>query len=43
MYDIRYGAYKSGKLKGKLHNHGSGFRVKKENFKDLYERFYVLD
>lgn len=31
MYDIRIGVYKSGKNIGKPHDHGSGFRIKKEN------------
>ena len=31
MYDIRIGAYKSGKNIGKSHDYGSGFRIKKEN------------
>lgn len=43
MYDIRFGVYKSGKLRGKLHNHGPGFRIKRENFKELYERSYTLE
>lgn len=36
MYDIRMGAYQSGKSKGKPHDHGSGFRVREENIKKLY-------
>lgn len=39
MFDIRIGVYNSGKNYGKTHDHGSGFRVKKENFKNLYENF----
>ncbi|HME50681.1 MAG TPA: MvaI/BcnI family restriction endonuclease [Candidatus Lokiarchaeia archaeon] len=30
-YDIRIGAYRSGKNKGKIHDHGSGFRILKES------------
>jgi hypothetical protein len=37
FYDIRIGAYKSGKNKGKSHDHGSGFRIKKENIPELFE------
>lgn len=36
MYDIRMGAYGSGKNFGKPHDHGSGFRVKEENIIKLY-------
>jgi len=31
MYDIRIGAYKSGRNIGRPHDHGSGFRIKKDN------------
>lgn len=37
MYDIRIGAYKTGANKGKTHDHGSGFRIKRENMKLLYK------
>lgn len=36
MYDIRIGAYKTGLKKGRTHDHGSGFRIKRENMKLLY-------
>lgn len=36
MYDIRMGSYQSGKNKGKLHDHGSGFRIKPEDLPKLY-------
>lgn len=39
MFDIRIGIYNSGKYKGRTHDHGSGFRIKKENFKNLYDEF----
>jgi hypothetical protein len=39
MFDIRIGVHNSGKLIGKTHDHGSGFRVKKENFKNLYDTY----
>lgn len=37
MVDIRIGTYKSGPSEGKPHDHGTGFRVKKEFLKNLYE------
>ena len=36
LYDIRIGAYKSGKKKGVKHDHGSGFRIKKNNIKKIF-------
>lgn len=36
MYDIRMGAYGSGRNYGKSHDHGSGFRIKEHNIKELY-------
>lgn len=36
MFDIRIGSYKSGKNKGKPHDHGSGFRIRKQNIKYLF-------
>jgi len=36
MFDIRIGVYHSGKNAGKTHDHGSGFRIKRENFKEIY-------
>ena len=36
MYDIRIGSYSSGKSFGKPHDHGSGFRIRKENIPALY-------
>jgi hypothetical protein len=36
MFDIRIGVYNSGINFGKTHDHGSGFRVKAANFKNLY-------
>ena len=39
MYDVRIGAYKTGLKKGKTHDHGSGFRIRKENMHRLYEDF----
>lgn len=37
VYDIRLGAYRSGKLKGKPHDHGSGFRVIKRNINKVFD------
>lgn len=34
--DIRLGVYRTGSNKGKLHDHGTAFRVKKENLTLLY-------
>ena len=36
MYDIRIGAYGSGKNCGKPHDHGSGFRIKENDLVNLY-------
>lgn len=36
LYDIRIGVYRSGKLKGKTHDHGSGFRVLKNNIDKVF-------
>lgn len=35
-YDIRMGAYQSGKNIGKAHDHGSGFRIKEDKLRELY-------
>lgn len=43
MFDIRIGVYSSGKNYGKTHDHGSGFRIKRENFKNLYESFEEIE
>lgn len=37
LYDIRIGAYRSGKNKGKTHDHGSGFRIKKHSIKKIFD------
>ncbi|MBU4308271.1 MAG: MvaI/BcnI restriction endonuclease family protein [Nanoarchaeota archaeon] len=36
IYDIRIGVYRSGNLKGKTHDHGSGFRVLKNNINRVF-------
>ncbi len=42
MFDLRIGVYNSGKNIGKTHDHGSGFRIKKDSFKNLYECYEKL-
>jgi hypothetical protein len=42
MFDIRIGAYKSGRMNGKTHDHGSGFRVKSEDLYNLYDEHREL-
>jgi hypothetical protein len=42
MFDIRIGVHKTGNNYGKPHDHGSGFRVKKENISELYDDFISL-
>lgn len=37
MVDIRIGSYKSGRNKGKTHDHGTGFRIKPADLRTLYE------
>ena len=37
LYDIRIGVYRSGKMKGKTHDHGSGFRVLKNNIPKVFK------
>ncbi len=37
--DIRIGVYRSGKNKGKYHDHGTGFRINKRNFLHLFDNF----
>ncbi|MBI2653113.1 hypothetical protein HYX00_06610 [Candidatus Woesearchaeota archaeon] len=36
VYDIRLGVYRSGRNKGKPHDHGSGFRVLKNNLNKVF-------
>jgi len=36
LYDIRIGAYRSGANEGKSHDHGSGFRIKKEQISQIF-------
>lgn len=39
MLDIRIGSYKSGRMFGKAHDHGSGFRIREANLRLLYEDY----
>lgn len=36
LYDIRIGSYKSGKSMGKVHDHGSGFRINKNDIQRFF-------
>ncbi len=36
--DIRIGVYRSGKNKGKYHDHGTGFRINKRDFLHLFDK-----
>lgn len=40
--DIRIGIYRSGKNKGKGHDHGTGFRINKRDFLHLFDSFEKL-
>lgn len=42
MFDLRIGVYNSGKSIGKTHDHGSGFRIKSDNFKNIYDQYLKL-
>jgi hypothetical protein len=43
QYDIRIGAYKTGINKCKPHDHGSGFRIYRDNLGDLYETVIEIE
>ena len=43
MIDIRIGSYKSGKNKGKTHDHGTGFRIKPSDLHLLYNDVIDID
>ena len=40
--DIRIGVYRSGKNKGKYHDHGTGFRISKRDFLLLFDNYKQL-
>ncbi|PMM66930.1 MvaI/BcnI family restriction endonuclease [Vibrio splendidus] len=42
MFDIRIGAYKTGPNRGRHHDHGSGFRIKKQDMKRLYKNHLTI-
>jgi hypothetical protein len=42
MFDFRIGVYKTGKLRGKPHDHGSGFRFTGTDLPKLYESHFIL-
>lgn len=37
FYDIRIGVYRSGKNKGNTHDHGSGFRIRKNKIRQVFK------
>lgn len=37
QFDIRIGVYRSGKNQGKPHDHGSGYRISKKDFSQLFD------
>ena len=43
MFDIRIGSYKTGLKRGKPHDHGSGFRVKRDFLKELFEYYIEVE
>ena len=43
QFDIRFGVYKSGKLAGRKHDHGSGFRLKKRYLSEFFENTLEID
>lgn len=43
MYDIRIGSYKSGAKRGKIHDHGSGFRILEGNMRLLYAQHEIVE
>lgn len=40
--DIRIGAYRSGKSVGRYHDHGTGFRINKRDFLELFDNYLQL-
>jgi len=37
--DIRIGVYRSGKFKGRYHDHGTAFRIKKKDFLSIFDNY----
>lgn len=42
QFDIRIGAYNSGRNIGKAHDHGSGFRIRPSNLNVLYDDYRII-
>lgn len=40
--DIRIGVYRSGKNKGRYHDHGTGFRINKRDFLHIFDKYRQL-
>ena len=40
--DIRIGVYRSGKRKGRYHDHGTGFRINKKDFLKIFDGYKKL-
>lgn len=40
--DIRLGVYRSGASKGKYHDHGTGFRINKKDFLEIFDTYKKL-
>lgn len=40
--DIRLGVYRSGASKGKYHDHGTGFRINKKDFLEIFDAYKKL-
>ena len=40
--DIRIGVYRTGKNKGKYHDHGTGFRINSRDFLEIFDRYKKL-
>lgn len=40
--DIRIGVYRSGKYKGRYHDHGTGFRINKKDFLKIFDGYKKL-
>lgn len=43
QYDLRIGAYKSGRNFGKTHDHGSGFRISRNKMELLYDNVFEIE
>lgn len=43
VIDIRLGSYKSGKKYGKTHDHGTGFRIDRNQLESLYKKKFIVE